>query len=237
MDRSKQLAFPIHPTNTSSVCIELVIRICCIGRKLKRCRYGLELHVAMPAFVRTLTEPSIFASARIEWLSCGSRISALGSSPRPAASRSRRKRPWINDDATIARPEILLAAVGNPALSHSTTYPRSASLTSRRGSRPIPRFLTRNRKFESISLQGGVCEPSVPQRRPRTVLRRLPPVHLIGPLSRLCRFRRVTGQSSRARRAITVAGGPRVESVSCIGEANCGPDFRGPISQPNAVAE
>src|SRR5580700_6303135 len=56
--------------------------------------------------------------------------------------RSRRKRRRINDDATIARPEILLAAVGNPALSHSTTYPRSASLTSRRGSRPIPRFLT-----------------------------------------------------------------------------------------------
>ena len=161
MDRSKQLAFPIHPTNTSSVCIELAggIRICCIGRKLKRCRYGLELYVAMPAFVRTLTEPSIFASARIEWLSCGSRITALGSSPRPTASRSRRKRRWINDDATIARPEILLAAVGNPALSHSTTYPRSASLTSRRGSRPIPRFLTRNRKFESISLQRGVrCE-------------------------------------------------------------------------------
>ena len=162
MDRSKQLAFPIHPTNTSSVCIELAggIRICCIGRKLKRCRYGLELHVAMPAFVRTLTEPSIFASARIEWLSCGSRITALGSSPRPTASRSRRKRRRINDDATIARPEILLAAVGNPALSHSTTYPRSASLTSRRGSRPIPRFLTRNRKFESISLQRRVnCEP------------------------------------------------------------------------------
>ena len=155
MDRSKQLAFPIHQTNTSSVCIELAggIRICCIGRKLKRCRYGLELHVAMPAFVRTLTEPSIFASARIEWLSCGLRITALGSSPRPTASRSRRKRRRINDDATIARPEILLAAVGNPALSHSTTYPRSASLTSRRGSRPIPRFLTRNRKFESISLQ------------------------------------------------------------------------------------
>ena len=133
MDRSKQLAFPIHPTNTSSVCIELAggIRICCIGRKLKRCRYGLELYVAMPAFVRTLTEPSIFASARIEWLSCGSRITALGSSPRPTASRSRRKRRRINDDATIARPEILLAAVGNPALSHSTTYPRSASLTSR----------------------------------------------------------------------------------------------------------
>jgi len=162
MDRSKQLAFPIHPTNTSSVCIELAggIRICCIGRKLKRCRYGLELYVAMPAFVRTLTEPSIFASARIEWLSCGSRITALGSSPRPTASRSRRKRRRINDDATIARPEIFLAAVGNPALSHSTTYPRSASLTSRRGSRPIPRFLTRNRKFESISLQRRVrCEP------------------------------------------------------------------------------
>jgi hypothetical protein len=176
MDRSKQLAFPIHPTNTSSVCIELAggIRICCIGRKLKRCRYGLELYVAMPAFVRTLTEPSIFASARIEWLSCGLRITALGSSPRPTASRSRRKRRRINDDATIARPEILLAAVGNPALSHSTTYPRSASLTSRRGSRPIPRFLTRNRKFESISLQRGVaCEPEddidIPVRRGSTI--------------------------------------------------------------------
>src|ERR1700730_7128109 len=72
-------------------------------------------------------------------------------------------RRWINDDATIARPEILLAAVGNPALSHSTTYPRSASLTSRRGSRPIPRFLTRNRKFESISLQQRVSHE--PERR------------------------------------------------------------------------
>jgi hypothetical protein len=137
MDRSKQLAFPIHPTNTSSVCIELAggIRICCIGRKLKRCRYGLELHVAMPAFVRTLTEPSIFASARIEWLSCGSRITALGSSPRPTASRSRRKRRWINDDATIARPEILLAEAIRPC---PIQPPTQAARALRPGEDPDP---------------------------------------------------------------------------------------------------
>jgi len=36
-------------------------------------------------------------------------------------------------------------------------------------SEPNP-YRARNRKFESISLQRGVCEPSVPQRRSLSVI-------------------------------------------------------------------